>query len=224
MTDVTTFPAQRVGRHPERARSERDHLDAVLDASLVGTLSTVVDGWPWVVPMLYARVGDRILVHGSTGAGALRAVAAGAPVALCVAVIDGLVVAHTTFESSANYRSAVVSGHLERLTGAEQEAALDHLSDRLVPGRNAEVRATTKKERAQTLAMALPILDGQWTVKVRDDWSDLPEEETDAWVGIVPMRMVFDPPQTAPFSPAGAPVPPSVRALAERNEPAPVRA
>jgi nitroimidazol reductase NimA-like FMN-containing flavoprotein (pyridoxamine 5'-phosphate oxidase superfamily) len=224
MSDLTTFPPQSVGRHPERARSERDALDAVLDASLVGTLSTVVDGRPWVVPMLYARVGDRVLVHGSTGAGALRAVAAGAPVALCVAVIDGLVVAHTTFESSANYRSAVVSGTLERLSGAEQEAALDLLSERLVPGRTSEVRSTTKKERAQTLAMALPIVDGLWTVKVRDAWSDVPDEETDAWIGIVPMRTVYDPPQTAPFSPVGAPVPASVHALVESNVTTPVRA
>ncbi len=223
MSDLTTFPPQRVGRHPERASSERDALDAVLDASLVGTLSTVVDGRPWVVPMLYARVGDRILVHGSTGAGALRAVAAGSPVALCVALIDGLVVAHTTFESSANYRSAVVSGRLEPLTGAEQEAALDHLSERILPGRTDEVRPTTKKERSATLAMALPIVDGQWTVKVRDDWSSVPEEESDAWVGVVPIRTVFDPPQTAPFSPPDAPVPASVRALAERNVPSPVR-
>lgn len=223
MSELTSLPPQRVGRHPERASTERDALEAVLDASLVGTLSTVVDGRPWVVPMLYARVGDRILVHGSTGAGALRAVAAGAPVALCVALIDGLVVAHTTFESSANYRSAVVSGQLERLSGAEQEEALDRLSERLVPGRTAEVRATTKKERAQTMAMALPIVDGQWTVKVRDDWSSVPEEETDAWVGVVPMRTVYDPPQTAPFSPAGAAVPTSVLGLAGRNMPTPAR-
>ncbi len=223
MSNLATFPPPRVGRHPQRARSERDALDAVLDASLVGTLSTVVGGRPWVVPMLYARVGDRILVHGSTGAGALRAVAAGAPVALCVAVLDGRVVAHTTFESSANYRSAVVSGQLEQLTGAEQEEALDRLSDRLVPGRTGEVRPTSRKERAQTLAMALPIIDGQWTVKVRDDWSSVPEVDTDAWVGIVPVRTVYDPPRTAPFSPPGAPVPPSVLALAGHDAPVPAR-
>ena len=56
--------------------------------------------------MLYGRDGDRILLHGSIGAGALRHVAAGAPAALCVTHLDGWVYAHTLFDSSANYRSA----------------------------------------------------------------------------------------------------------------------
>ncbi len=202
-----------MNRHPERARTARDDLYAVLDASLVGTLSTVVDGRPWVVPMLYARDGDRLLIHGSTGAGALRHVAAGAPVALSVTLMDGLVVAHSTFESSANYRSAVVHGTLEPLTGAEQVRALDTLSDRLIPGRVAEVPPIRRKEAAATLAMWLPVVDGQWTVKVRDAWSDVPDEPTDVWIGIVPVRTGYGEPVAAPFCPPGAEVPPSVRRL-----------
>lgn len=207
-------PVHEINRHPERSRPQRAALDAVLDAALVATLSTVVDDRPWVVPMLFARDGDRLIVHGSTGAGALRHVAAGAPVALSVARVDGLVIAHTTFESSANYRSAVVHGRLEPLTGADQERALDLLSDRLVPGRVGEVRPTTRKERSATLAMALPIVEGRWTVKIRDDWSDVPDEPTDAWIGILPVTTTYGPPRTAPFSPPSAPVPASVRRLA----------
>ncbi len=41
-------------------------LDAILDAGLVGTFSTVVDGRPLSVPMLYGRVDDRLYLHGST--------------------------------------------------------------------------------------------------------------------------------------------------------------
>ena len=116
----TELPAERLGRHAERGRSERAALDALLDEVLAGTLSTVVDGRPWVVPMLFARDGDQVLLHGSTGAGALRQVAAGAPAVLSVTVVDGLVVAHTTFESSANYRSAVIHGELTPLGDAER--------------------------------------------------------------------------------------------------------
>jgi nitroimidazol reductase NimA-like FMN-containing flavoprotein (pyridoxamine 5'-phosphate oxidase superfamily) len=86
---MTSTPDQ-INRHRERARHERQDLDDVLDAEHnVGTLSTVIKGKPWVVPMLYARVGDRILLHGSVGAGALRHVSAGAPAALSVTFIDG---------------------------------------------------------------------------------------------------------------------------------------
>ena len=51
---------------------------------------TVADGKPWVVPMLYGRAGDRILLHGSVGAGALRHVAAGAPARVVRSYIPGI--------------------------------------------------------------------------------------------------------------------------------------
>ena len=208
-----TAPAiDRLRRHRERGSDDRAQLDAILDAALVGTLATVVEDEPWVVPVLVARDGDRLLIHGSTGAGALRHVAAGARAAICVTHLDGLVVAHTTFESSANYRSAVVRGRLEQLAGAEAARALDVLSEHVLPGRLAEVRGTTAKERAATLALSLPITDGGWTVKVRNAWSDEPDEPTDAWIGVVPVETRFGAPSTAPFSPTGQ-VPDSIRAL-----------
>ena len=209
--------SERLGRHAERGRSERAELDALLDEVLAGTLSTVVDGRPWVVPMLFARDGDRILLHGSTGAGALRQVAAGAPAALTVFSVDGLVVAHTTFESSANYRSAVVHGRLTTLSEEERTHALEVLSDRLLPGRTREVPPMTRREQAATLATALPITDGQWLLKVRDGGPTPPEEETDAWCGVVPFRTVADVPRPAPWTDeTGTEVPASVAALVDR--------
>lgn len=209
--------AARLGRHVERGSSDRVQLDALLDEVLAGTLSTVVDGRPWVVPMLFARDGDDILLHGSTGAGALRQVATGAPAALAVMSVDGLVVAHSTFDSSANYRSAVVGGELRTLEGAERTRALEVLSDRLLPGRSRETRPMTRREQAATLAMALPIVHGRWLLKSRSGGPTTPEEPTDAWCGVVPLRTVAGPPEPAPWTEqAGTPAPPSVRALVGR--------
>ena len=210
MTD-STYPDE-IQRKRDRARSERDQLDAVLDAGRVCTLSTVIDGRPWVVPMLYARDGDRVLVHGSTGAGLLRHVAAGTPVALCVVHLDGLVVAHSTFDSSANYRSAVVHGTAEVLRGDEAWAALNALSDRIIPGRVAEVRDMLPKEVAATIVLALPIVEGAWTAKVRTGGTGTPEEETEAWMGVVPITPVYGEPLAEEWA-RERPVPASVRRL-----------
>jgi uncharacterized protein len=216
----TDLPAQRLGRHAERGRSERAALDALLDEVLAGTLSTVVDGRPWVVPMLFARDGDQVLLHGSTGAGALRQVAAGAPAVLSVTVVDGLVVAHTTFESSANYRSAVIHGELTPLGDAERRTALERLSERLIPGRPAEVRAMSRREEVATLAMALPITEGRWLLKERSGGPSVPDEETAAWSGVVPFRVVAGEPEPAPWSvEANTPVPASVTSLVQRWAP-----
>ncbi|WP_158239779.1 DUF1272 domain-containing protein [Phycicoccus duodecadis] len=212
-----TAPTQRLTRKPERGAAGRAELDALLDEVLVGTLSTVVDARPWVVPMLFARDGDRILLHGSTGAGALRQVAAGAPAALTVVSLDGIVVAHTTFDSSANYRSAVVHGVLTPLGPDEAAAALDLLSDRLIPGRTCEVRPSTRREQAATLTMALPVTEGQWLYKARSGGPGEPDEPTDVWTGVLPLRVVAEPPEPAPASVAAArEVPASVLTLLDR--------
>ena len=213
VTTPSTAVPTAVRRKPERSPSERAALDHVLDTVLAGTLCTVVDDQPWAVPMLFARDGDRVLLHGSTGAGALRHVASGAPAALSAISVDGMVVAHSTFDSSANYRSAVVRGRLQPLTGNDRWQALQRLSERLLPGRTGEVRDMTAKEAAATLTMALPITDGGWTVKVRTGPPGAPQEPTDAWCGVVPFRLVAGAAEPAPWVPAGAPLPPSVARL-----------
>ncbi len=42
-------------RYPDRARTDREDLDRVLDAATTCTFATVLDGQPWLVPMFYAR-------------------------------------------------------------------------------------------------------------------------------------------------------------------------
>ena len=216
-----TLRRDQINRHRERARYERAELDAVLDAGHhVGTLSTVVDGRPWVVPMLYGRAGDRILMHGSVGAGALRYVATGAPAALCVMHIDGWVYAHTLFDSSANYRSAVVHGRLHALSGDEAMEALTRISECLTPGRSAEVPFHTKKQLAATTALAMDIVEGLWTVMVRDAGPGAPEPgEADPalWTGILPIISAYGHPKTSVNVPPDTPVSPSVRGMLQHS-------
>jgi uncharacterized protein len=207
----------RLHRFPEQAVSDRSALDALLDSQWMGVLSCVLDGLPLAVPMLYARDGDRLLLHGSTGAGALRRVAAGAPAVLTVVALDALVVAPTTFESSVNYRSATVRGPLAALDEHARSTALETFSEVLVPGRTEEVRPPNRQELAATLALALPIRPDEWLLKIADDWPATPAEaaaEDDVWSGLVPMRTVLDPPVPAPWASA-LPVPLSVRRLTE---------
>jgi len=159
-------------------------------------------------------------MHGSTGAGALRHVAAGAPAALCVTHIDGWVYAHTLFDSSANYRSAVVHGHLVALAGDEAAEALTRIAECLTPGRSAEVPFHTTKQLAATTALAMDIVAGQWTVKVRDAGPGEPEPgqgRPGLWTGVLPITGGYGPPQTSAHVPADTPVSPSVLRVLRRS-------
>ena len=205
---------RRPTRLAERASTDRAVLDGLLDDVLVGHFALVADdGSPVVIPTAIARDGDRVLAHGSTGSHWMRALAAGAPTALGVTAVDGLVVARSTFESSIRYRSAVVFGRCERLTGKEHQRALDVVAEHLLPGRTAEVRPSTRAELAATMVLALPLDD--WSLKVQEGWPEDEEADVagDAWAGVVPVRRTFDAPLPAPDLRDGIGVPASVEKL-----------
>ncbi len=208
--------ARRGIRLPELASTDRVALDHLLDSALVGHFALVADdGTPAVVPTAVIRDGDRVLCHGSTGSRWMRRLASGVPTALAVTSYDGLVVARSAFESSIHYRSAVVFGSCTHVTD-DKEHALDLVTDRLLPGRVAEVRRPTQAELAATLILSLPIED--WSLRISDGWpEDAPEDLAGtAWAGVVPLAPAWGVPIPAPDLAEGIEVPPSVQGLSRR--------
>lgn len=200
-------------RATKKASTDRGELDRLLDGEFLAHVGLVrPDGWPVVMPTALARDGDRLLIHGSTGAPWLRALAAGAPACVEVTAVDGLVVARSAFESSIRYRSAVLFGSFS--PAPDKERALDLVTDRLIPGRVAEVRRSTAKELAATLILAMPI--GEWSLKISAGWPEDEEADVagDAWAGVVPLRpREYDAQQPAPDLRPGIATPPSVTRL-----------
>ena len=208
---------EKVTRKYGRQSTARAALEEFLDGQWWGVLSigdvARPNGKvrPLAVPTLYVRHGDRILIHGSTGAGALGTKGAGAQVAFCVTAMDALVVAHSTFDSSVHYRSAVIYGDVRPAEREDREALLERFSELLIPGRTAEVRAMLPKEIAATNVISLPIVEGDWVYKVNGGPVAEPDEETTAWAGIVPFSVTYGAPQRAEWSTAE--LPDSVRVM-----------
>ena len=213
MSPTGTGETQRTGfgRKPERGSHERHELDAVLDAGIVGHIAVVDDGQPYAMPVAYARDGDVVLIHGSTGSRLFRLLANGAPACFTVTLVDGLVLARSAFASSMNYRSAMVLGTLYRLEGDAEREALTRLTAHLLPGRESEARAASKREQAATLTLALPLTE--FSVKLRDggpidEQVDLDDPQTRAvWAGHVPIRATFDEPVPSPTNVPGTATP-----------------
>ena len=212
VSDVGTTPRTRVRRLPERAVHDRPVLHAILDAGLVAHVAVRDDdGQPYVIPVAYARRGEQVAFHGSTGSRLFRGLEAGQPTCLTVTLLDGLVLARSAFESSMNYRSAMVLGVARRLTGDDEFDALRAISDHLLPGRWADIRHPTAKERAATMTLALDL--DECSVKVRVGGpEDLPEDLADpalatTWAGHVPIFEAFSDPVPSPANSPEAEVP-----------------
>ena len=134
----------RVRREPERGDYDRATIDAILDEGLVCHLGFVHEGQPFVIPTLYGRIGDELYVHGSSASRMLRTLDGGVDACLTVTLVDGIVLARSIFNHSINYRSVVVLGRATAVAEPEEKLrALEAFSDRLLPGRWADVRPPT---------------------------------------------------------------------------------
>ena len=212
-----TTPSTRISRLNEMQSTSRKELDELLDSTPLATVALVRDGHPVIFPTGFARVGDELVIHGSTGSPWMRALSSGAPAAVAVTALDGVVVARSGFESSFRYRSAVVFGVFERVPEDDKIRYLERLTDSFIPGRAAELRASTRKELMATLPLRLAIGDDNWSLKVSAGWPEDPEEDVagDAWAGVVPMSVAYGAPLPAPDLRPGIPVPESVREMTD---------
>jgi uncharacterized protein len=197
----------RVRRLPRRGHYDRPTLDAILDEAIVGHVGWVLDGQPYATPTAVWRQGDRLYWHGSSASRMLRETD-GRPVCVTVTHVDGLVIARSGFNHSVNFRSAMVLGTAHLVTDeAEAEAALEAFIEHLYPGRWAELRPMTRKERKATSVMWTDLDEA--SAKIRDDVShdDPGDESWPAWAGVIPLATVLGAPEPDPFVAAGAPVP-----------------
>ncbi|MGK4584581.1 pyridoxamine 5'-phosphate oxidase family protein [Kitasatospora sp. HPMI-4] len=201
-------------RYRERATWEREAIHAILDSSYICHLGFVADGAPVVLPTIYARVGDRLYLHGSTGSRPMRGAGAddGMPVCVTVTQVDALVLTKSAFNHSVNFRSVVAHGIAHQVTDPEElTVALDALVDQAVPGRSGDVRRANAKELASTAVVRL-VLD-EVSAKTRDD--EAQDDEADLglphWSGVIPVATTYGTP--VPHSSTTGPLPGYLRDL-----------
>lgn len=197
MKDIEPTKRTRVVREPHRGVYDREACYAILDEAIVCHIGFAVDGQPYVIPTLFARVGDVIYFHGSAASRMLRHLGAGAAMSLTVTLIDGVVLARSVFNHSMNYRSVVVLGTAVVVDSLpEKREALRAFTEKLLRGRWGEARPPTENELAATSVLRLPL--DEMSAKVRTG-PPIDKDEDMAlhvWAGVIPLRLA-----------AGTPIP-----------------
>lgn len=216
-------PRNRVKRLHERGRHDRESVHAILDAARVCHVGYVIDGQPYVTPTMHWREGERLYWHGSAASRMLRAVKQAVPVCVTVTLFDGLVLARSAFNHSANYRAAMVFGRARAVEDAdEKEAALDRLMDILVPGRRHELRPNSARELKATTVVAMEIETASAKISAGPPEDDAEDYETaTCWAGVLPSAQVWGAPipdptphPSSPGTMADRPVPEVLRRMA----------
>jgi nitroimidazol reductase NimA-like FMN-containing flavoprotein (pyridoxamine 5'-phosphate oxidase superfamily) len=198
---------------PKRGRYDRETIDAILDEALICHVGFVDDGFPVVTPTLHARTGDVLLLHGSSASRTLRQLGGGIEVCITATLIDGLVLARSAFHHSVNYRSAMLFGRAEEVTDpAEKESALEAFTEKLVPGRWADVRTPTAQELKGTSVLRFPLDEGSAKVREGPPLDDEEDYALDVWAGVVPLRLSAAAPVPDQRLAAGTELPPYLTA------------
>lgn len=187
MSENTPSERTRVRRLPRRGAYDRATIDAILDEGIIAHVGFVVDGQPFVIPTLYARDGDRVLVHGSAASRMLAALDAGIEACLTVTLADGLVVARSAFHSSMNYRSVMLLGRARVIEEpAAKMDALQALVEHLIPGRWDDCRLPNDQEMKATLILAMPIDEASAKVRTGPPLDEEEDFATAYWSGVLP--------------------------------------
>jgi nitroimidazol reductase NimA-like FMN-containing flavoprotein (pyridoxamine 5'-phosphate oxidase superfamily) len=206
-----TFPQTdrtKLKRLPKRGHFDRDTVYAILDEGFICHVGFVANGQPFVIPTGYARVDDKLYIHGSQASRMLRSLAGGLDACVTVTIVDGLVLARSAFHHSMNYRSVLVLGRAT-LVGEPKEkyAALVALSEHIVPGRWGDVREPNEQEMKLTTVLCLPLEEASAKIRTGPPLDDEEDYELPTWAGVVPLKLTAGEPVNDPRLPEEIPVP-----------------
>jgi nitroimidazol reductase NimA-like FMN-containing flavoprotein (pyridoxamine 5'-phosphate oxidase superfamily) len=180
----------RVVREAHRGAYDRETIYKILDEGFVCHVGFAVDGQPFVIPTLFARIGDAIYFHGSAASRMLRNVSEGIPVCVTVTLTDGFVLARSVFNHSMNYRSVVALGKAVLVSAPEEKLeALRAFTEKIIPGRWADARQPNEKELKATSILRLPLTEVSAKIRSGPVEDDTPDYALPVWAGVIPLRL-----------------------------------
>jgi len=217
-TAFAVTPATKVQRLPQRASYERAAAYAILDEALYASVSFVTDGAPCVIPMAFARLGDQLVLHGSSKSRLQVMLAQAERICVAVTLVDGVVLARSAMHHSLNYRSVVVFGRPSELTAEEDKrAALGAIVEHVLRGRSSESRPPDALELRATRVFALPIEEASVKSRSGGPLDDADDLELPYWAGVIPLTQSAGTPIADPLHAPRAPVPPSALGYVRRD-------
>ncbi len=189
-------PRNRVKRAPERGSYDHATVHAILDAAMLAHVSYVLEGQPFCTPTLIWREGEVLYWHGSSASRMIRHLATGVQACVVVSHVDGLVLARSGFNHSANYRSAICFGVTELVNDPEEKMAqLIAATDRFYPGRSRALRAITPQEVKATGVIRMPITEASAKIRAKGVGDDEEDGNHPVWAGVIPVTTVLGAPQ-----------------------------
>ncbi len=195
MKEYAKTERSRINRIPKRGKYDFETIHKILDEGFLCHVGFIVDGQPFVIPTLYARIEDSIIIHGSSISRMLKNLSEGIKVCVTVTLVDGLVLARSAFHHSINYRSVVIFGNGRLIKDKEEKlVALKAVADNVLKHRWEDSREPTDNELNVTSVIKIEIEDASAKIRTGDPVDDAKDYELPIWAGILPLETSFGEP------------------------------
>ena len=207
---MKTYPISnrnRVKRISNKSDYSKETVHAIIDEALFCHLGIIHNGKPVVIPTIHARMGDHIVFHGSNASRLLK-ISNNNEICVTITLLDGLVMARSLFNSSMNYRSAVIFGKGEIIKDHnERMAAFKSITDHIAPGRWDDARQPNNSELKQTSVVRMPIDEASAKISVGPPDDEDEDYALDYWAGVIPINQTYGEPESDPILQEGITIP-----------------
>ena len=207
---MKTYPISnrnRVKRISNNSDYSKETVHAIIDEALFCHLGIIHDGKPVVIPTIHARMGDHIVFHGSNASRLLK-ISNNNEICVTITLLDGLVMARSLFNSSMNYRSAVIFGKGEIIKDHDERmAAFKSITDHIAPGRWDDARQPNNSELKQTSVVRMPIDEASAKISMGPPDDEDEDYALDYWAGVIPINQTYGEPESDPILQEGITIP-----------------
>jgi uncharacterized protein len=180
-----------ITRLAKRGSYDKETIYSILDEALFCNLAFNLNGQPFQIPTGFCRIGDHLYLHGSVGSHYMRGLAGHSlPVSISATLMDGIVLARSAFHHSVNYRSVVIFSKAELVTDQEElYNALEVFTEKICPGRWADVRKPTAGEWKATMVLRFSISEASAKIRTGPPKDDEEDYALDVWAGVLPLQI-----------------------------------
>ncbi len=207
---MKTYPISnrnRVKRISNKSDYSKETVHAIIDEALFCHLGIIHNGKPVVIPTIHARMGNHIVFHGSNASRLLK-ISNNNEICVTITLLDGLVMARSLFNSSMNYRSAVIFGKGEIIKDHDERmAAFKSITDHIAPGRWDDARQPNNSELKQTSVVRMPIDEASAKISVGPPDDEDEDYALDYWAGVIPINQTYGEPESDPILQEGITIP-----------------
>ena len=179
----------KITRGADKAVNDEAAVYEILDAGFLCHIAFQHEGQTLLIPTAYGRNGDALYIHGSTKNFMLNQILNGQRVCVGVTHLDGIVLARTLFDTSANYRSAVLFGTAELVSDPDERLeGLKIITENIIKGRWNEVSVGSPSQLKATMVVKLKI--DKASAKIRNGGPKGDEENVqEVWSGHIPLSI-----------------------------------